>query len=256
MTPRASDFVAAAMRYDGLPYVLGAEGDLDPGYQSVRAQDCSELVQVALADLGVAAPDGHWVQWRWARDAGLLVSVADAVATAGALLFVYDGTTEGHVAISRGDGTTIEARGRAYGTGVFAATGRAWTHGAHVPGLDYRPTAPPPPEDPMLTLHQPDVRVSPNGEPVLYAGKRTVDFAYLPNDGQELGPLRCSSYVVARRLPGGDTAAVLFANGSATPIILPDDGRSVAVPVHAAGLVSVVGDGVDVHARELWFRAA
>ena len=47
------DLVDAAMLYMGVPYVLGAEGDLDPGHQPVVALDCSELVQVALADLGI-----------------------------------------------------------------------------------------------------------------------------------------------------------------------------------------------------------
>jgi hypothetical protein len=255
MTPRGVDLVAAAMRYAGRPYVLGAEGDLDVGYDpAVGALDCSELVQVAAADLGVAVPDGHWQQWRACADAGLLVDLDVGYRTPGALLFVYDGTTTGHVAISRGDGSTIEARGRAYGVGVFATKGRGFTHAGLAPGFDYAPPATTQEIEPMLTIHHPTSRVDASGALVLHAGKRVLDFAYLPNDGQELGPLRVSSFVVARRLPGGDTSAVLFTNGSVEPLLLPDDGRTVAVPVRVAGLVSVVGDGVDAQARELWAR--
>lgn len=135
MPPTGAQLVADAMEYRGLPYVLGAEGDLDPGVQPVDALDCSELVQVALADLGISFPDGHWNQW----DRCILVSVDAAVRIPGALLFVYDGTTTGHVAISRGDGTTIEARGRAYGVGVFTAEHRGFTHGGLIPAIDYDP---------------------------------------------------------------------------------------------------------------------
>lgn len=133
-----SEFVAAAERYTGTPYVLGAEHDTDPGFAPARALDCSELVTAALGDLGITGvPDGHWNQWRWCADAGLLVSLTEAIDTPGALLFLYDTTTVGHVAISRGDGTTIEARGRAWGTGSWPVFGRTWSHGALVPGLDY-----------------------------------------------------------------------------------------------------------------------
>lgn len=154
--PTAAEFVSAAMAYEGRPYVLGAEGDLDPGYDpSVGALDCSELVQVALADVGVDAPDGHWNQWRWCRDGAALIPIDAGVVTAGALLFVYDGTTVGHVAISRGDGSTIEARGRAWGTGVFPTDRRGWTHAGLVPGVDYSTPAPAPAPDPPAVPAQP-----------------------------------------------------------------------------------------------------
>lgn len=145
------ELVAAAMRYAGTPYVLGAEGDLDPGFVAVVALDCSELVQVALADLGFPFPDGHWIQWAACRDAGLLIPITQAIDTPGALLFVYDGTPNGHVAISRGDGSTIEARGRAWGTGTWPAQGRSWTHGGLIPGLDYT-------EDPMAGISIDDIK--------------------------------------------------------------------------------------------------
>lgn len=146
-----ADVVAAAQLYAGTPYVLGAEHDTDLGFVVARALDCSELVQAALADIGVAAPDGHWVQWEWCRDQGAIVPITQAVDTPGALLFVYDGSTDGHVAISRGDGSTIEARSKAWGTGNWPVQGRAWTHGALIPGIDYT-------EDALMAMTPDDVK--------------------------------------------------------------------------------------------------
>jgi len=62
--------------------------------------------------------------------------VSTARATRGALLFRIDeGPSNDHVAISLGDGKTIEARGAAYGVNVFSVAGRRWTHGGLIPGL-------------------------------------------------------------------------------------------------------------------------
>jgi cell wall-associated NlpC family hydrolase len=66
------------------------------------------------------------------RQKGTDVSVDKALHTRGALLF-----RPGHVAISLGDGRTIEARGSAYGVNIFSAQGRGWTSGALIPGLKY-----------------------------------------------------------------------------------------------------------------------
>jgi cell wall-associated NlpC family hydrolase len=64
------------------------------------------------------------------------MDVNDGIRTRGALLFRIDeGPGNDHVAISLGDGKTIEARGEAYGVNVFAAAGRDWTHAGGVPGL-------------------------------------------------------------------------------------------------------------------------
>ena len=137
------DLVDAAMLYVGVPYVLGAEGDLDPGHQPVVALDCSELVQVALADLGIGFVDGTWNQIREC----ITIDIETGYATPGALLFTAG--LPDHVAISRGDGTTVEARGRAYGTGVFPARNRFFVSAGLVPGLNYGTMPPDPLEDDM-----------------------------------------------------------------------------------------------------------
>lgn len=132
----APDFVAVAMTQAGTPYVFGAEAS--PSNANPSAFDCSELVEWALARVGIRFVDGSYNQQQACARAGRLISIDQAVRTYGALLFRTPGAP-GHVAISRGDGTTIEARGRRHGTNVFSATsGRGWTHGGLVPGVTYR----------------------------------------------------------------------------------------------------------------------
>lgn len=89
-------------------------------------------MQWAAHQAGVSVPDGTMNQLPYFRQKGTAVSVDQALRTRGALLF-----RPGHVAISLGDGRTIEARGRDYGVNIFSAQGRGWTAGALIPGLKY-----------------------------------------------------------------------------------------------------------------------
>lgn len=131
MTPTATAFVEAALSQRGKPYVFGAEVRLDD--PDPPAFDCSELVQWAAHRVGLSLPDGTMNQHPLCERKGTLISVPQALLVRGALLF-----RPGHVAISLGDGTTIEARGAEYGVGVFyGAEHRPWTTGALVPGLRY-----------------------------------------------------------------------------------------------------------------------
>lgn len=129
MTTQAQQFVDAALKQNGKPYVFGTEVRLaDP---SPAAFDCSELVEWAAKQAGLTMPDGSATQLEHCRTLGTLIAVHQAKLVAGALLF-----RPGHVAISLGDGRTIEARGAAYGVGVFDERS-TWTHGALVPGMRY-----------------------------------------------------------------------------------------------------------------------
>lgn len=129
--PRSAlEFVRVAEAQAGDRYVYGAEAavsDPDP-----HAFDCSELVQWAAGRAGVTMVDGSAAQLAYCRRKGTEVPVAEAINTRGALLFA-----KGHVAISRGDGTTIEARGRKYGVCTAKAAGRPWIAGARVPDMRY-----------------------------------------------------------------------------------------------------------------------
>lgn len=144
MAPHIEDLLLEAIAQEGKTYILGAEADAaDP---DPPAFDCSELVQYAADRTGVEPriPDGAYWQYRTCLIAGNLISVADGIATRGALLFRvtrnppthFDDVP--HVAWSLGDGTTVEARGRAWGVGSWAAAGRFQAAGI-IPGVDYSP---------------------------------------------------------------------------------------------------------------------
>jgi hypothetical protein len=147
----AADLVGLLLRQTGDRYVFGHEApssDPDPDIF-----DCSELVEWGCARLGVAPrmPDGSWNQARHCRTHGTLTSVQDGRAVQGALLFRFSGDPfvggrpdKAHVAVSLGNGSTIEARGADWGVGSWDVDGRGWTHSGLVPGLDYGPPAQPP----------------------------------------------------------------------------------------------------------------
>lgn len=137
---RVRAFLDEALRQAGDPYVWGAHtapADADPD-----AFDCSELVRWAAARVGVQVPDGSWLQYLDLKAKGALVPVEEALRTPGALLFSFSSEPtpgggrpgQAHVAISLGDGRTIEARGREHGVGVFDA-GDRFEYGAVIPGL-------------------------------------------------------------------------------------------------------------------------
>lgn len=140
--PYASDFVGLCLRQAGEQYVYGAEVDLgDPNPPG--PWDCSELVQWATYRVGAPMPDGSHNQLVFCQEHGTILAIDDAVHTQGALLFGQTSSWH-HVAVSLGNGQTIEARGSKYGVGSWDAPGRGWTHAARVPGLDYgAPPAPP-----------------------------------------------------------------------------------------------------------------
>lgn len=174
MVATGAAVVQAAMRYAGYRYVLGAKG-------GGGATDCSGLVWLALRDLGIVAPHGTVNQFPWCERHGEpgshVISVAEAIETPGAGLFIWRGAGGGggrgnHVAISRGDGTTIEARSsRARPqVGVHTAHNRGWTHGVKWPGVSYSAPPPPPAPGPGAGILHPgfvlgpgNVVLSPNG---------------------------------------------------------------------------------------------
>lgn len=142
VSPLAEAFVQAALTANGKPYKWGASGP--------DTFDCSGLVQWAAAVAGTATalartdaggltkprvirfPKPVGSQLAACRAAGTLLTVQQAISTRGALLIRGPNS---HIAISLGNGYTIEARGKDWGCGSWAATGRNWTNGAWVPGI-------------------------------------------------------------------------------------------------------------------------
>lgn len=166
--PYIADFVKLCMAQRGDRYVFGAEASFsDPDPERF---DCSELVQWALGRLDVPFVDGSFNQEQFCASRGTLISVERGIATFGALLFRTPGKP-GHVAVSRGDGTTIEARGRAYGVNVFSASGRPWTHAARIPGISYGT----PPKPPVPVAPKPATRKAPPFDhPHAIAGSKAI----------------------------------------------------------------------------------
>ena len=141
---RWQEFLELLNSQAGDQYVFGVE--VDPSDSDPNAFDCSELIQWACSRLGIkpAMPDGSWMQIQHCRKHNALLPVEKALITPAALLFQFSSSPFGagrpeqaHVAVSQGNGTTIEARGKKYGVGAFSAHGRGWTDAALVPGLDY-----------------------------------------------------------------------------------------------------------------------
>jgi hypothetical protein len=133
----SEDFVHQCIAQRGKAYVFATEDSpLDPNPASF---DCSELIQWGAARVGISpiVPDGAYFQWKHCTP----MSVDQGIHTRGALMFMGSGVGTGrsaihHVVCSLGDGTTIEARGRAYGVGVFSAT-RGFNFAGTIPGLTY-----------------------------------------------------------------------------------------------------------------------
>jgi cell wall-associated NlpC family hydrolase len=140
--PGALDtFLDAAKSQAGDRYVFGAEAAV--GDHNPDVFDCSELVQWAAAQAGVDLPDGSWLQYQALEKQGAIIPVEQAINTPGALLFRFSSDpstatgrpSSAHVAISLGNGETIEARGRAYGVGSFEASEQRFQYAAVIPGL-------------------------------------------------------------------------------------------------------------------------
>jgi cell wall-associated NlpC family hydrolase len=132
-------FLDLAVAQTGDSYVFGAEAD--PGDADPEVFDCSELVQWSAHQVGIELPDGSWIQYMELKEQGLLIPVEEAINTPGAILFSFSSEptagggrpSSAHVAISMGDGTTIEARGTKYGVGSWEAEGR-FQYAAVLPG--------------------------------------------------------------------------------------------------------------------------
>jgi N-acetylmuramoyl-L-alanine amidase len=149
---KGSDILGVARPHIGEEYVLGAVAPLANTNWS-GPWDCAEFVswcayQAYRIIYAVRPPDprrgesysGWW--YEDARSVGRAVSVARAIATPGAVLVRKPRSSGspriGHVAISKGDGGTIEAKDRATGVDeVPNAAARLWDIGVLLPGVEY-----------------------------------------------------------------------------------------------------------------------
>jgi Putative peptidoglycan binding domain len=138
----------------GEEYILGARVPMDnPNFHG--PWDCAEFVSWSVYQtyrilMGVrpsnpATADAY--TGYWSEDVAnqhAAIDVALALKTPGAILLrrpraVRSGEHAiGHIALSRGDGSTVEARGRAFGVVIAPdAADRVWDTGVFVPGVSY-----------------------------------------------------------------------------------------------------------------------
>jgi hypothetical protein len=135
-------FLEVARAQIGDQYVFGAETKLDD--PNPKAFDCSELTQWAAHQAGGDIPDGATAQYLDLKRRGMLIPVEEGKKTPGALLFSFNrephpGDTEGsmaaaHVAISLGNGSTVEAQNETTGVDEFKA-GNRFQYAALIPGI-------------------------------------------------------------------------------------------------------------------------
>ncbi len=121
---QVDQFVNLCLRQVGDRYVFGAEtrmSDPDP-----KQFDCSELIEWAASRVGISpkVPDGSGAQINHCRS----ISVEQAKRTKGALLW-----HSGHIAISLGDGNTVEAQNSRVGV-IKTSAGNRFTRGGLIPG--------------------------------------------------------------------------------------------------------------------------
>jgi hypothetical protein len=145
------DIVFLGDKHVGEPYALGARVPKDAAdYKG--PWDCTEFVswlyyQVFGILYGCDNNQGNPHTYEtysgsWARDAhtlGHIITVEEAKATPGAAILRFAGSGEvGHIAVSDGNGGTVEAHGRTDGITNSVVDGRRWDMGILVPGVTYK----------------------------------------------------------------------------------------------------------------------
>lgn len=131
---QVDQFVALALQQAGKSYVFGAQPSAsDP---NPRSFDCSALVQWAAKRVGIPDPTRTtYTQMAKLKAAGRVIGVQKAIGIKGALLYTGD---LGHVAISLGNGKTIEAMNPSAGVRQGNAAGRFATGALLVGAQGYR----------------------------------------------------------------------------------------------------------------------
>lgn len=145
-------FLRAAQGEIGESYVFGAKAGENVAHPT--ALDCSGLTKWAAERAGAELPDGAAHQYLAMKKAGMLIPVDQAMHTPGALLFHFaaepqpgQGEPEiAHVAISKGNGMTLEAADEQDGIVSWKAAGR-FNYAAVIPGIGTT--------DPSETVHSP-----------------------------------------------------------------------------------------------------
>jgi cell wall-associated NlpC family hydrolase len=134
-----SSFLEKALSRKGAKYMFGDGRSSNPKQAYF---DCSGLVYWASSQSGYKPPNG-WGDltavgmYDLISSSGTTMTVEEAMATKGALLFSDNPDTNkrvDHVAISLGDGTTMEAKSKDANVGVFPKRS-GWDYAGTLPGM-------------------------------------------------------------------------------------------------------------------------
>jgi hypothetical protein len=134
-----SKFVEAAEKQIGDQYVFGVEVDVNN--PNPTQFDCAELTKWAAHQAGVDIPGSSFEQYLDLKQKGLLIPVEEAKHIPGALVFHFSSEPvpgggrpdEAHVAISLGDGRTVEAADESEGV-LEKTVGDRFEYAAVLPG--------------------------------------------------------------------------------------------------------------------------
>jgi N-acetylmuramoyl-L-alanine amidase len=157
--------LAIAAKHVGERYVLGVRVPKDNSDWS-GPWDCAEFASwiafqasgllVGCTDNSANPAVANAYSGAWARDAeksGRRISIGQAKGTPGAVLVRKPSPqTLGHVALSRGDGTTVEASSAKLGVTQRQVDGRRWDVAMLLPLVEYEVPNPPPVYQPPTAL--------------------------------------------------------------------------------------------------------
>ena len=136
---KLSIFLSSAKDQIGDRYVYGAPRT--PTAADPKTFDCSSFTQWSARQAGVKLEGTAEYQYMELKRMNHDIPVEQALRTKGALLFYFSSEPSGglpagqaHVAISLGDGRTVEAKGTKYGVGEWSAKHR-FNFAATVPGI-------------------------------------------------------------------------------------------------------------------------
>ncbi len=136
---KLSIFLSKAEAQIGDRYVYGAPRT--PNAADPKTFDCSSFTQWAANQAGVKLEGTAEYQYMQLKKLNHTIPVEQALKTKGALLFYFSREPtnslpagQAHVAISLGDGRTVEAKGTKYGVGEWSAKNR-FNYAATVPGI-------------------------------------------------------------------------------------------------------------------------
>jgi N-acetylmuramoyl-L-alanine amidase len=154
-------------KHVGEPYAVGAKVPKDDANYK-GPWNCTEFVSwLYYQTFGIlygcaenngdpGGEDGY--SGYWARDAhalGQIITIEEAKATPGAAILRFAGNGDvGHVAVSDGNGGTVEAHGKNDGITNSVVDGRRWDMGVLVPGVTYKPNPIMPYRPPSITVYR------------------------------------------------------------------------------------------------------